>query len=534
VRALLALLILAAARTGADEPPEPPEPPEIRRIETPGAAAYTPDQVEAILRLRGGSALRRSPEAIAATLQDRYQIDGYPAARVAGTFEAATGTLRLEVDEGRLAEVAAGGLSQGAARRAERAAGLETGDVLRQADVDRAFDRLEAASGGALLRGGFRVEPVEGGARLVLEPRARIAEAGPSIAAFSGAGRRNRVDDWTQPLGVTLTLFDRTHYNHTRLYGRAAYATGPDDWRWHAGVVRPFFGGDRMVLGYEHHHVTDSDDYWRGAGLDEAPGEAIWNLSFSRYYSRRGDEAFAFARLGARAQLGVSWRSDRYASLPVANDAEEPNPAVDEGAMRSVVGTLRFEAGGALFDDPAEEREGFWLRSLHGLATVAPRRLRVEATVERADAGSLGGDFTFTRLVGAVRARRILGARHHLDGRLLVGRGSDLPRQKRFAVGGVGTLRAYPLVAWEGDRLVLANAEYGFDPFHRLPRLVAFYDGGEVWEAGEAGPGFKSALGLGLRWPATGGAFLRLELAWALDDAFEGRSQTLVRVQLPF
>jgi hypothetical protein len=529
VRALLALLILAAARAAADEPP-----PEIRRIETTGATAYAPPDVERILRLRPGSRLRRPPEAIAASLEDRYHIDGYPAARVSGAFDAAEGALRLSVDEGRLVEVTAAGLPPGAARRAVEAAGLETGGVLREADVSLAFDRLESASGGALVRGESRVERVADGARLVLEPRALRGQAGLSIAAFSGAGRKNRVDDWTQPLGVTLTLFDRSRYNHTRVYARAAYATGPGDWRWHAGIARPFFAGDRLVVGYEHHDVTDSDDYWRGAGLDEAPGEAIWSQSFSRYYGRRGDEAFAFARIGERAQLGLSFRSDRYASLAVVNDAEEPNPPVDAGSMRSLVGTLRFEAGGPLFDDPGAEREAFLLRSLHGLAAAPPRRLRLEATLEHADASSLGGDFSFTRLVGVLRARHRAGTRHHLDARLLLGRGSDLPAQKRFALGGVGTLRAHPLAAFQGDRLLVASAEYGFDPFHRLPRLVAFWDGGEAWEAGAEGPGFKSDAGLGLRWPATGGAFLRLEWAWALDDELEDRSQTLFRVQLPF
>lgn len=528
MRALLAALILASV------PAAPDEAPEIRRIETPGAVAYTPEQVEKVLRLRPGSPLRRSPEAIAATLEERYHIDGFPAARVQGAFEAETGTLRLGVDEGRLAELEIRGLSDAAARRALRASGLQTGGVLREVDVNAAFDRLETASGGALLRGDYGVETGAAGARLILEPRARTAEAGVSIAAFSGAGRRNRVDDWTQPLGVELTFFDRTHYNHTRVYARAAYATGPDDWRWHAGLLRPFFAGDRLVLGYEHHDVTDSDDFWRGSGLDEAHGEAIWSQSFSRYYARRGDEAFAFLRVGDRVQAGLSYRSDAYASLPVVTDAEEPNPLLDPGSMRSLIGTLRFEAGGALFDDPGEEREGFLLRSLHGLATSAPRRLRFEASLEYADADGLGGEFSFTRFVGVVRARRSLGTRHHLDGRLLLGGGSDLPSQKRFAIGGIGTLRAYPLAAWQGDRMLLANAEYGFDPLHRLPRLVAFYDGGEAWDAGGDGPGFKSDLGLGLRWPATGGAFLRLEWAWALDDAFEDRSQTLFRVQIPF
>jgi hypothetical protein len=524
---LLALILSGPAAAYADAP-------EIRTLDTPGVSAYTPPQVQRILRLEPGSRLRGTPEAIARTLEDRYHIDGYPAARVSGSFDAASGTLRLDVDEGRQAELEIAGLGPRAAQRARREAGLEPGGLLRETDVLAAFDRLEQASRGALLRGDYRVEPTTDGVRLVLEPRARTAEVGLSIAAFAGAGRRNRVDGWTQPLGLQATLFDRTHYNHTRLYARGAYATAADDWRWHAGLMRPFFGGDRLVLGYEHHDVTDSDDLWRGAGLDEAPGEALWSDSFSRYYARRGDEAFAFVRLGPRAQLGVSYRADRYASLPVVTDADEPNPAVDDGRMRSVVATLRFETGAALFDDPGVEREAYLLRSLFGTATAPPRALRVELSLERADADALGGDFSFTRLIGVLRGRRPLGTRHLLDARLLLGGGSELPRLKRLSLGGIGTLRAYPLGAFEGDRLVLLNAEYGFEPGRILPRLAAFYDGGQAWERGAPRPGWKSDLGVGLRWPSAGAAFLRLEWARALGEESGTRSRTLFRFQIPF
>jgi len=528
VRALLALLI-GAASAAADEAPR------IRSLEASGVSAYNQAQLQEILRLAPGAALLRTPEDVARTLESRYRIDGYPAARVRGSFDAGAGALRLEVDEGRLVEVTAKGLSPAAAERAVRSADLETGRVLREGDVWSAYDRLEETSGGALLRGDYRVEETSGGARLVLEPQARAVEAAPSIAAFAGAGRRNRVDDWTQPLGVELTLFDRTHYNHTRIYARVAYATGPDDWRWHLGLQRPFLAKDRLVLGYEHHDVTDSDDVWRGTGMDEAWGEAIWSESFSRYHGRRGDEGYAFLRASPRFQLGASFRSDRYTSLPVVTDADEPNPPVDPGRMCSLIGTVRYATGGALFDEAAHERESFLMRSLYGIATTPPRALRVELSFELADASGLGGDFTFTRFIGSLRGRTLLGTRHQLDGRALLGLGDDrLPAQKRFVLGGVGTLRGYSYAAFEGERFLLLTGEYGFDPGYRLPRLVVFYDGGATWSQGVSGAGFKSGIGAGLRWPATGGAFARLEIARALDDRVADRTRTLFRVQLPF
>jgi hypothetical protein len=509
--------------------------PRVAAIETSGVVAYDRSDVERILRLAPGSALRRSPEELAATLQARYRIDGFPAARVAGRFEAETGTLRLEVDEGRLAEIVAEGLSPGAARRAVAASGLELGRVLRDADAYLAFDRLENVSQGALKRGDYRVESLAEGARLALLPQTPAAALEPSLGAFAGAGRHNRVDGWTQPLGATLTLFDHGHYNHTRLMARGAYASGAEDWRWQTVLARGFFAGDRLVLGYERHDVTDSDDVWRGAGLDEAPGEAIWNESFSRYYARNGHQAFAFLRLGRRLHLGISYRSDRYASLPVVTDADEANPAVAPGAMRSLIGTLRLERGEALFDELGLERDSFLLPSLFGTQSSPPRSLRLELSLEVADASRLGGDFTFSRFVGILRGRHLLGTRQRLDGRVLLGLGDDrLPPQKRFALGGVGTLRGFPYATFSGERLFLVTGEYGYELGGRFPRVLAFYDGGSVASGGAQGEGFKSSIGVGLRWPASGAAHVRLERAHALDRDLAKSSRTLFRVQIPF
>ena len=160
---------------------------------------------------------------------------------------------------------------------------------------------------------------------------------------------------------------------------------------------------------------------------------------------------------------------------------------------------------------------------------------RGETTFEVAAKDSLGGDFTFRRLIANLRGRAPLPGRQRLDLRLLLGfSGGTLPSQKRFALGGIGTLRGYDVKAFPGEHLALANLEWSLAPSTLLPRFIAFYDGGMAWSRGQDGAGWKSDLGLGLRFPADAGSFLRLDFARALGDAREKRVRTGFRIQLPF
>jgi hypothetical protein len=100
-------------------------------------------------------------------------------------------------------------------------------------------------------------------------------------------------------------------------------------------------------------------------------------------------------------------------------------------------------------------------------------------------------------------------------------RNGTLPAQKRVAQGGIGTLPGYDLKLFPGANLALANLEWSLASATRLPRMILFYDGGVVWTAGQDGVGWKNDLGLGLRFQADGGTFLRLDFARAVSDPNE-------------
>jgi hypothetical protein len=105
---------------------------------------------------------------------------------------------------------------------------------------------------------------------------------------------------------------------------------------------------------------------------------------------------------------------------------------------------------------------------------------------ERGD-GGLGGDLDFWKLTADLRTYFRLTADQALAVRVLAGSGESrrgaLPAQRRYAIGGLGTLRGHNYRDLRGDRVALANVEYGFtvgDDFHAL----AFVDAGTAWDDG--------------------------------------------------
>lgn len=528
------LLALAPAEMFAADPVAAPV---VQAVEITGVAAYRRNEVLHIVRLREGGALRRDPATVAQSLETRYHDDGYPAARATASYDAARQTLILEVDEGRLAATVIEGLPDRATARALQAAQLRPGAVLRRQDIAAAFDRIEAASGGALREGEYRLEAAPDGVRLLLRPERSRIRLTPLIGAgdLRTSRRYNRVDGLNLALGVQVIVLDAAAYNHFRAYAIGDYGWGSAKLRHAVGASRPLGTAGRLTLGYEHHDLTDTDDLFRASGLEEARGTAIVLQQYTDYFRRRGGEAYIFARVTRHAQVGVAGRSDDYRSLPVATDSDRPNPPVPEGHMRSLVATARFSSAEDLYPTKVSERASFLQRSLYGLSREPPHAFRAEATLETASPDTLGGDFDFRRLIANLRGHVALSRRTALDSRVILGLSSGaVPLPKRFSLGGVGTLRGYPTKAFPGENIAVATAEWRFDPGRLLPRLAVFYDGGVAWTRGHGGQGWKSAFGAGLKWPASASLFLRVDLARAVGDPAETRVRALVRLQVPF
>jgi Omp85 superfamily domain/Surface antigen variable number repeat len=524
----------------------PQDRPRIREIEVHGAEAYDKSAVLRIIRLKPGETLWRAAAAVAGSLETRYHVQGFPAARVTGSFDSAGGVLRLDVDEGRLVAVDVDGLDGDARRHALEVMGLERGKVLRDRDVTQAVRRLEKASDGSMepaVPDAYTVERVPEGGRLTVHLRPVRGLVAFRIGSSGAGDYLNRVDGLTPWVGVEGTLHDHASYNHLHAYGRIGYGFASEDTRFAVGALRPF-GPERLVtLGYEYHDIADSDDLFRLIGFEETPAWIITSEQVKDYYRRRGHEAYGFLRLGQRAQLGLTWRSDELESLDVHSDGvlflnktPDPNPPINDGTLRSGLVTLRWANRAGLFGESRRrEREAFLVRSLYDTRMEEGQDVRAEASFEWADPDALGGDFSFHRFIGSVRGARDLNPTHSVRARILVGvAGGDVPLPRRFFLGGLGTLRGRENKVFGGDNAALATVEWLVRLPSPFPGLVGFYDGGSAWDEG-GDRSWKSDLGAGLEWPAGRGFFLRADVGFPLQKAeWEPSARFTWRLRLPF
>jgi hypothetical protein len=541
--ALALALIVAFPGRGRCAAPDPAEPPVVREIALEGITVFPPRTVYRAIVLEPGGRLRREPPIYAADLQRRYATRGYLGARVEASWDPEAARLTLRADEGRLRELELAGVEGGAEKQARTLLALAPGGVLTDKELRAGLRRLEGGSGGAFRLVGeppYTVEPLAEGVRLrvtlsVAHVRIRLDPHGPDLSPL-----HTRVEGTAPAARVGITLFDPAALQHVRLYAAGSYGFTSHDPRFAFGVQKPFLG-HAVLAGYEFHDLTDTDDFFRRFPVEAAAGiPRVFSIT-EDYYRRRGHEAYVFLRPFERFHLGLTWRHDRFETLPVLTDdaiyfvprQPRPNPEIEDGTRDSFLVTLRAAAGAPLYGTPVAERESYLVRDPYGDRLLHGQTARLDATLELAGHTDEGGA-AYRRLIVHARGHRDVGPRVTAVGRLLVGLGHDLPPQRLFALGGSGTLRGYSLKSFAGEQMAIGTAEARL---HAWPRLdvIGFYDGGAAWTHGVDGAGWRDDVGLGLEWPGGGEGRLRVDGAYALrPPPGQDRARVYVSIVLPF
>ena len=334
------------------------------------------------------------------------------------------------------------------------------------------------------------------------------------------AVRYNRVEGLV--LGFGFPPLDWYDYDRNKVYGQLSYAFELKDVRYEVGLetrpVRRYRSDYGIKLGANYHHNTATDDLWKTSWVENSLAAFFFENDFLDYYDVEGWTVYAVQQLSYYAQLSAGFRSDEYGNLDrnttwslFGGNNFRLNPTVMEGRMQSFVVSL----------------DGGRVNSLDYLP---------EGFVFRAEAEfgqGLGGDFSFNRYLGDVRAYIPLTTYSGLNIRLRGGTSEGtLPIQKQFTLGGVGSVRAYPQNRFFGTRMVLGNIEYAINDVTLFDAIVddiqffGFADAGWVndisneFDLDDVIPAAGFGVGLDDR-------HIRLELAWPLRDLGTGRSATL-------
>ncbi|MEM6646022.1 MAG: BamA/TamA family outer membrane protein [Bacteroidota bacterium] len=336
--------------------------------------------------------------------------------------------------------------------------------------------------------------------------------------------RYNRVEGLV--IGLGLNPLDWYDYQRSKVYGQVGRAFALESWRYEIGVeTRPANTDYRdavdVKVGGSYRRNTVTNDIWKSSWIENSLAAILFENDFFDYYEVEGWNVYATSRLADVALVSAGFRAEDYTSLTrntrwsiFGGDAFRINPAIQEGFMQSLV--FAFEGG--LINSRFRMPEGVIFRT--------------EVEIGQ----GVGGDFSFNRYVGDVRAYLPMTRYSTLSVRVRGGVATgNVPLQKQFTIGGVGTVRAYPQNSFLGTRVGLFNAEYAIEDVELLDDLLddlqvfGFFDAG--WTNRFAGTDTFDVNDL-ITGAGAGVSFwdrvVRLELAFPLRDINGlGREPTL-------
>ncbi|MFH1006740.1 MAG: POTRA domain-containing protein [Candidatus Latescibacterota bacterium] len=405
-------------------------------------------------------------------VESLYRDAGYGMVSVSRDYEPASGRLTVTVDEGRIEEIRIDGTQHVTEQEIREKLGIQEGQRYVKRGVEEALNGMKQTIGK------FRevTHQAQDGVLTVL-----VTERPAFESDFDFTVRFNRVEslflggDWS---AETVFGFQG------RAYLGGGYSFGTDAWQHSLGAEKSWLQRYRSTIGVNSHDVVDTPDRWK-VNDDEASGLSICGFEPRDYFRRWGSEGYWTQSIGDFGTAKLTYADDRYERVAKntdwslfarghtkrANSMLSEEAGKDEGRMKS----LKVLWSGD-FDD--------WVLWTEGEIAGEP----------------FGGDFEFRRAEADGRHTFRLSPDKLLRLRIRVGTsGGTLPEQKRFALGGIGTLPGYGYKEFEGNRMVLMNVEYPMNG-GATSALVPFWGVGRVWEEGEAlrFGNFKSNVGAAL------------------------------------
>jgi len=542
VLVLSLLVLLGVSSDTAAQPPSPPvldtPGPPLTTLTLEGASVYSRDDVLWLLHLREGAPLPSTPAEVARSLKQVYERDGYTEAEVTEDYR--DGVLTLRVNEGRIDDVEITGLSEKTATRLRNDLGIKPGDVYNKRTVGNAVHGIVERSGGALGTAGEIVVEHRPSRRVLTIPM-RWHRSHSSLTW--GTGRRedfySPVDALVPAIGFATTIFDHRDLNHTFINGSASYKFGHDAAGYSLGVERPLFKGPQLFLGAEIHDVTATDDLWRISPLEQSLVALGFKNTFRDYYRRRGEQVFSVFQMGASNALSAMLRWDRHEPLTNGTDFSffrddqefRPNPPVADQNVNAMIFAYALDTRGLSGAGQAITYERHLADDLYGFGRRQQPGFRIDWTSEIAGRG-LGGDARFDRHIFDTRGYLSFTPRQLWSARSILGfSNGTLPIERRFAIGGIGTVHGYRFKEASGEGMALFNTEYHIDltaPKRGGDSLVSvhgFYDLGKVSGAFDGSRSdWLQGIGIGLSL-----ASVRVDFGFRADDIPRSR-QIIVRL----
>ena len=288
----------------------------------------------------------------------------------------------------------------------------------------------------------------------------------------------NRVEGFFFGFGVPKEFKDSYGMdNRLTFYGYWGYGLSNDKSSYRAGLTRKFFGRNSFELGAELFDLTYSEDLWVIPRNENSLTALLFHEDYLDYYRKNGSSVYGIQNFGRFLKIEGGYVVEKHADMLVEEvwslfrQGEEfrENPQVAEGTFKNTYLIVRTGNSRFLRNWDAE-LQAEWNSSLFD--------------------DEMPG---YERYIISLSRYQPLGRNDDLNIRIRYGTtNGSVPVQKKFDLGGIGTLRGYEYKEFQnGDKMALINVEYStngknIDGLDFLPifddYLISFFiDAGVVW-----------------------------------------------------
>jgi hypothetical protein len=342
----------------------------------------------------------------------------------------------------------------------------------------------------------------------------------------------NRVDGVALSLGIE---YDPRRAWVPRFVAIGGHSFALDRGNYFGRAELPVLGVHALAVGGELFQRTAHFDDRRITDGENLFAALVLSEDFRDYIRERGWRALVVSRLRPFHEIEASYSRHTYRSVPSQTDWSlfgsdkefRPNDLFsleDEGALRTIGVTYRWDTrrergpGSVLRDDPPGE-----IAKRPGWAAAA----RMERSVGDGDDDAFDYELWDVEL----RHRAKLARRLQLAARAARGgTAGEPPAQKRFYLGGIGTLRGHAFKTLAGEHYALANVEARFAATSALA-LSLFTDAGDAWGSRSEQAKLHVDVGVGV---GSRDGNLQVDFARPLESGSDGATRVTVRAARSF
>jgi hypothetical protein len=280
--------------------------------------------------------------------------------------------------------------------------------------------------------------------------------------------RYNRVDGFFLGLGTDFTDPDSKVMSIGGLNfdGFLGYSTAQSDFQYKAGVSKMI--GNSLVIGGEIIHSTTTDDYWRNGLTENSLTSLVAGYDYHDYYKAEGYGASLELNLSKVISIAGSYNYTKYSSLSnnttyslfEGGNIDRLNPAIDISSDLLTQNSFGFQL--------ALNKKGYTRGNLTSKFILKG---------EISDAG-FDNDFIYNKYEAILSNYIKLDRNTFFKVRTMIGSiTGEAPDFKNFALGGIGSLRASGYKFYQGDKMILNNAELIFGDFWSFDKANLEMDG---------------------------------------------------------